>query len=174
MMPTEENQTSKEKLGEVSRFPNTGPTQQPGEILLKLKKGSTSLKALQQAESAKPRNFQISLLPDGLDKVLTKYQVKEMKSVFRVANRLMPAHPTTAPASLAPKSGKAREDLFRWYRLSIPTNSDPAEVIVALKKHPDVEIAEPNYLCRLADVGIPDGTTDPDMGSQWHLDVVKA
>ncbi len=168
------NHPLKELLGGKPGLPNKGPTQLPGEILVKLKKGSPSLKAFQQASSDKRRGIKAALPPDGLSELLTKYQVAEMKSVFRVAGQPAPAKKAAQAAASPSYNGKTREDLFRWYRLTIPTNSDPANAIAALKAFPEVETAEPNYLCRLAEGGIPDGTTNAGTGLQWHLDVVKA
>jgi subtilisin family serine protease len=98
-------------------------------------------------------------------------QVKGLKGF----NRLFP--------SIQPLSGKRlygtdpdqadASVLARWYQADVNDGFTVPEVVDSLHAHPSVEAAEPDYEFKLAGV-IPDGSTDPNISQQWHLDTIRA
>ena len=141
----------------------------PGEIVVKLKKGT---KAAAMLDAQKPGEKIVNVADlrqsSEIGPLISKHSITEVKSVFGRAKR---ETKKTAPADLKTK----RDNLFRWCHLHLPKEADLEKVLKDFRAHADVEIAEPVYDYHLHDVidppitGLPDGTTDPDIGQQWHL-----
>lgn len=147
---------------------------EPGEVLVKFRKGSKSSSALQHAQQEQVEELETASLPESFRQLLAKHKAKGMNNAFRVAALGGNEKPKAAPPKDV-SSKKSREDLFRWYRLVLPPDANLDEVVRDLKKHGDVETAELNGTLRLAQVidppitGLPDSTTDPSFNAQWHL-----
>ena len=160
--------------------PGHGRDQQPGEILVKLRRDSAGERALRTRSDGCAVG--LASLPPASELAvrLAALGVREIQPAFRVANAPARGVSRAGAARLQATSGAvSREDLFRWYRLTLATNADVVAVAQSLRTHPDVEASEPNLLRRLTpDVpppltGLPDGTTDPDFDTQWHLTAAK-
>ncbi|MFA7052402.1 MAG: S8 family serine peptidase [Kiritimatiellia bacterium] len=80
------------------------------------------------------------------------------------------------PLAAHPAAETQRDALFRWCRITLSDPSEATQALAGLSADPSVESAELVREWRLADVfdppitGLPDGTTDPAIGQQWHLD----
>jgi len=67
-----------------------------------------------------------------------------------------------------------RAELGRWYRLDLPAGADLQAALAALGGMAEVEAVETNVTWGLSEEippvieGLPDGTTDPAYGQQWH------
>jgi hypothetical protein len=64
--------------------------------------------------------------------------------------------------------------LQTWYSAKLDDNTSVEEALEALRNHPKVLIAEPDYIYKTAQVGLPDETTDPNVGQQWYLENINA
>ncbi|MCP5524934.1 MAG: S8 family serine peptidase [Verrucomicrobiales bacterium] len=156
--------------------------QEPGEVLIKLRQDSPTLKSLQNAVRTSGSRGLSALGQSRLAVKLAGMGAQGLRPVFRVAER-EPTRPTMAVKSVSPADralAEARKGLFRWYRLEVPTEADLEEFLAAMRSDPEVELAEKNFHWQLCAgtpppiTGIPDNTTDPEIGQQWFLNVVKA
>lgn len=146
-----------------------------GEVLVKLRKGSRAAQALQQATGA-ARAALAGITDMGeLGPVLAKHGVSSFRPVFGRASRES-GGPQRLRASVPDEK---RETLFRWCRLSLPPNADSQAVLEELSRLEAVECAEPvlewHIVAEIPPIitGLPDGTTDPDFGQQWHHSMVR-
>jgi hypothetical protein len=175
--------TAKAPYGNSTHPQPTGPQRgQPpssGEILLKLKKGSRAATVFNQASKAKQANVKSALEDSPLGPVLKKHGINALKPAFRVHSLTdyrprQPKH-VADMVKLEAQFASRRDDLFRWYRVTLGSNAMPQDAVATLRSTPDVEWAEASYDYHLAAViqppitGLPDSTTDPDIDSQWHL-----
>jgi subtilisin family serine protease len=141
----------------------------PGEIVVKLRKNSQAATAL---ESAANQGKTAAVALGGtneLSVLLQKHGATPKGTVFSRAKR------DPGGASLRAKTVQEtqRDGLFRWHRLQIPKDADMKQVLADFKANPAVEYAEPVFEYRLAGE-VPNATTDPKMGAQWHLAKIKA
>ncbi len=148
----------------------------PEEIVVKLRKNSQAATALDSAAS-QGKTAAVALGgTNELSVLLQKHGTTPKGSVFSRAKR------DAGAASGRTKTVKEtqRDGLFRWQRLQIPKDADLEKVLADFKANPAVEYVEPAYEYRLNQVvpppitGLPDGTTDPQIGKQWHHTAVKA
>jgi subtilisin family serine protease len=65
-----------------------------------------------------------------------------------------------------------RPDITRWHRVNLAEGKTVGEVLKALSEDPAIEYAEPDLIRRMAD--LPDGSSDPRFGEQWHLPAIHA
>ncbi len=89
--------------------------------------------------------------------------------------KLEPVFPNTTPLKTRgplPQGIVSAPDLTRWFRASLAEGTEVPAVIQALAEDPSVEMAEPDYLRRLAE--LPNDTTDPRYSEQWHLAAINA
>jgi hypothetical protein len=169
--------TNAQSAGQL-RPPDLPPA--PGIVVVKLRKDSPAATAWQQSLAATNRSLAEVARTSALGPVLNQLKFEAVEPAFRVARLAGQFKPKMA-ASAAGGTGKVdrvtREDLFRWYRLRLPAEVDAQAALAALRKEADVEVAELNPRRRLDQVvpieGLPDGTTDPDIGYQWHLEAVE-
>lgn len=91
--------------------------------------------------------------------------------------RIFPKAASPRAAKVVDPKGVAHPmpDLSRWHRMRIRGGKrNLQKAIEQLQANPAVEFAELNYKRRLAQVGLPDASTDPRYGDQWHLAAVHA
>ncbi len=179
LQPTDPSASTARRTGEAGKGPTTpsrlapsGAAAEPGVILVKLRKGSSSALALQEATRTRQGNLRAVAQATPLGSVLTERVVSEISPVFRVA--ALPAPAKAQARARAATGATTREDLFRWYRLKLAPGTTATQAIESLRRHADVEAVEPNGTWRLCDDGLPDPTTDPGMSQQWHLAAVNA
>jgi len=109
--------------------------------------------------------------PDEIvNRVLGKGAVKGVQKVLQLK--------TSAAKNATGRLARIREEvaahvtekgLDRWHRVQL-AGITAEEAVNLLKKDDAVELAEPEYIFRPADLEIPDATTDPLLADQWHLD----
>ena len=136
----------------------------PGRLMVKLKP-TAALKSLSPVQG-----MVVATDDDVLAKVRALKGFKAMRPQF--------------PGSFPPKRGQplmARDgklvptpDLTRWHRVDLDEAEDVLARVAEVKQLPGVEVAEPDYLRKMADIPLPDATTDPKVKDQWHLAAVHA
>lgn len=62
------------------------------------------------------------------------------------------------------------KDLSKWYKADLKEGTDVLEVIESLSDESMVLQAEPDYIANIADLGIPNESTDPDFDKEWYLE----
>lgn len=142
----------------------------PGEIIVKLRNESQALAAFERAADAGKAGALARPEANELSPLLEQHRATPVGNVFSRARR-----DAGAAAGLAKSVDQNQRDaLFRWHRLQLPKEADLQKVLADFQANPAVEYAEPAYHYRLHQVvdppitGLPDGTTDPQMGQQWH------
>jgi hypothetical protein len=130
----------------------------PGKLVVKLKPASPASSKLTSAVSDIP----------ALQQKFAKYGVTSVERVFPNAQppgqRLVVAG--TATTTPPPP------DLTRWLQARCGEDQDVQALAKQLASDPDVDIAEPDYIRRLAGY-IPHGEADPLFTNQWHLAAAK-
>lgn len=56
-----------------------------------------------------------------------------------------------------------------WYEAELSPGTTVDEAIAEALKDPEVQAAEPDYICHADSVGVPDASTDPGISQQWQL-----
>ena len=143
------------------------------EILVKLRAGSeNALDELKGVPTNAVPSTSVVAVPkpsNELVTILRSYGARSARDAFRAAN-ISPTR-QLALANRSPTQraalANARAGLLRWRRVLLTGTYDPEAVARAVRGQPDVEWAEPNYTRRPQ--GVPDATTDPSIGEQWHL-----
>jgi len=62
------------------------------------------------------------------------------------------------------------DNLSKWYKATLKDGTDVIEAVNSLQNEPGVIAVEPDYLRSVSDLGIPNITTDPQIGEQWYLE----
>ncbi len=101
--------------------------------------------------------------------LLSEYGISNLERVFSIGTPGFSGE--TSPQDIEPPV-KPPSDLSRWYKATTPEGTEVLDVVKTLSEDPIVEVAEPNYVRKLA--ALPDATTDPLYDDQWHLDTVNA
>ena len=116
-----------------------------------------------------------------------------LRRVFPSAEAPVQSIPAQKSSTAAANPEPAPPDLRLWMQAEVTPGTDVLQLIETLKQNSAVATAEPDILFRLSDEGvvtplgastptraaaapsasIPDGTKDPLMASQWHLDTAK-
>lgn len=148
----------------------------PGEVLVKLRRGSPTAVEFADATRRRQGSLQSTAQAGSLGAILGKHGLRDVRPAFRVAATGKAVQPMAAAAG---SSGKTRQDLFRWYTVQVATHADLAAVVAELRQHEDVETAEPNGVLRLAQgidppiSGLPDVINDPGFDEQWHHEYAR-
>ena len=139
----------------------------PGRLLVKLKSPAAVLA--------------LPMAPGGVavtdDDVLAK--VRGVQGFKAMRPQFPGTLPPKAGQKLMARDGKllATPDLTRWHRIDLEEAEDVLARVAEVKQIPGVDVVEPDYLRKMADVAgptLPDATTDPDYAKQWHLAAVHA
>ena len=93
---------------------------------------------------------------------LTRHGLKDNRRVFE---NIPEAHRKALVS-------EGKPDITRWHRAVIPSGQTVADVLQAMADDPSVEYAEPDYVRHMA--VLPDSSTDPKLGDQWHLAAIHA
>jgi hypothetical protein len=141
--------------------PASGRDFLPGRLVVKLKPPATALTTAAQA------------VPDvsALRQKFAAYGVTGLERVFRGA----PPAPRQVKAAGA-TTVRPEPDLTRWLRATCAENQDVQALAKQLAADPEVEMAEPDFVRRLATADpppLPDPTTDPLYAPQWPLAAAK-
>jgi len=153
--------------------PASGGGVVPGQVLVKLRKGSATALALHRARDGGRTGLATLRATTPLGPVLTRHDAQDLEAIFSVRGpNVALARATSAIEERA--YAQKRQELERWYRLRVAPEADVGALAEELRGEPDVECVEPSYEWRLAGTipppisGLPDGTTDPDYDKQWH------
>jgi len=127
----------------------------PGRVVVRLMPPATS------------RTKSLDGLPDvaALERVFAAHGLTGVERVFPYAR---PPSRVALQRVGSPRGGQM-PDLTRWLRARCPAGQDVFELVKELAQHPDVELAEPEYVRRLAGGSSP----DPLSENQWHLAAAK-
>jgi subtilisin family serine protease len=142
---------------EQARVP--GPEYVPGQVIVKLKDGSTGRISL-FSQSDDLRMHQVTLL-----RLEEKYGVREGRPVFERVHRLLKAQGRGTPG-IASSQQPSRQDLLPFYVLKTERNV-PA-ICAELNADPQIEYAQPNYIhhiCRTPN--------DPDFPDQYAHQLIQ-
>src|SRR5262249_33927639 len=122
---------------------------EPGEVLVKLKRGSSGADAIDLNERAAQ---------------LSRLLVREPAT--KVSSKFEPGVSRIAPATLGPKVKQIAESrgLDRIFLLKLGDDADVWSAVNELRQRDDVEYAEPNY--RVETESLPN---DPRFWEQWAL-----
>ncbi len=142
----------------------------PGEILVKVKKGSRAVEVLKRVGQTTPKNDKAAeAIESNLELILKKHGAKAARQIFKdadVSGKSKSQRSTEKPF----KGASERSDLGRWYHIRFPEETNLDEIIQALADEEEVEAAESNGEWRLC---LPDATTDPGYAQQWHFGPAK-
>lgn len=147
-------------LGSISIPPRQDPDKikwLPGEVLVKFK-DDVEIQAVKGQRVVRTNILSITALN-------RTYKVSEMEKVFKTAK------PSTEPKYIKTYTGNTVEvpQLFNWYKLKVPEETDIQGVVRAYKDNPNVLRAEPNYIAQMHVE-----PNDPSYPSQWGLGAIKA
>ena len=143
----------------------------PGELMIKMTPDALSLMTKSEPGAKAGPEYG----SDTLDGLLAMYQASPPKAAFPslVAATVQTKSATKGVAE--PSEGDlAREELSRWYSISVDPSLDMETVAATFAAASGVECAEPNIEWGLTDEiptvieGLPDGTTDPAYDDQWY------
>ena len=143
----------------------------PGELMIKMTPDALSLMTKSEPDAKAGPEYG----GDTLGGLLAMYQASPPKAAF----------PSLVAATVQTKSATkgvvepseedlAREELSRWYSISVDPSLDMETVAATFAAASGVECAEPNIEWGLTDEiptvieGLPDGTTDPQYDDQWY------
>ncbi len=131
----------------------------PNEVLIKLAPGASAASA-----SGRPMVARAAATSSDTAEIdLTQFGVKAIGPLFRNAKA-----PALLSRTITPNGKEIpTPDLTRWYKASLNPGADIKAVAAALSKESGVAHAEPNYLRKPN--GVPNTSTDPRFGEQWHL-----
>lgn len=115
----------------------------------------------------------------------------ELKPIFAASSPSVRATRSTGTSSA---TDPAEPDLQLWVQAEIAPGTDVPQLLESLQQNEAVDVAEPDFLYRLdapdaqntlgsvgttsprqlsTSAAIPDGSADPLMATQWHLDAAK-
>jgi subtilisin family serine protease len=135
------------------------PTFVPGQVIVKLKDGSTGRISV-LSQSADLQKHQVTLL-----RLEEKYGVREGRPVFERVHRLLKAH-ERGTTGIASSQRTSKRDLLPFYVLHTERNV-PA-LCAELNADPQIEHAQPNYtyhICRTPN--------DPDFPDQYAHQLIQ-
>jgi len=164
-----QNTLNKHPLSEMLQQDSEGQKEKhvPGEILIKIKKGSSAGNILKSLGDTKSLNSKSDNSKGKFEKILERHQAESAKRVFsNIPEVSSSAHSKSFLKKLHSRAAR-KEDLAQWYKVTVPMGADLNTIIDELNSSNDVQIAEPVVEWSLAD--LPDATTDPQYGEQWHL-----
>lgn len=151
---------------------------EPGELLIKFRTDSPTLKSLQSAGRTPGLRGLAALGRSRLAVKLAGMGAQDLQPVFRVTEQEL-TRPAVSLKSASPEEralAEKRKGLFRWYRLGVPGDADVEALVAELGQDAEIEVAEPNQHRRLAAEipppihGLPDAISDPGYALQWHLE----
>ncbi|AQQ70433.1 Thermophilic serine proteinase precursor [Limihaloglobus sulfuriphilus] len=174
---TKHLQTSKKSIGIPSQAQNnidkpvklSGDECITGEILVKLKKNSVSEQKLVASNQKATKTADNDL--SSLEIILKKHRIDKAHQLFSRFKKDLPKSKKGKKPVKPFKGAAERSDMFRWYKLIVPTGANDQEVLEQLLSDPDVEAAELNHEWRLA--VLPETATDPGYIDQWYLTNIR-
>lgn len=128
----------------------------PGEVVVKFKKEAVNMQGTVQAIGA------ISTKSPSLKNALIDLGAQKIEKVFPDSSYQIPQGTI---ASVAPK----KHDLSLFYLLVFNRNANIIELAKQLSALPNVEMAEPNYICKAFLT-----PNDPQYSSQWGLGKIQS
>ncbi len=160
-------------------LPPAGPVvpieESAAHIAVKFRTGTRAAELLRASDHHLRTSLATHAQESEVGALLTRHGVIAIRPVFLRAQQGENLPGGRAPLAAHPAAETQRDALFRWCRITLSAPSEATQALAELNAEPSVESAELVREWRLADTfdppitGLPDGTTDPAIGQQWHF-----